>query len=213
MEEDNMVIIEELYTPYRSWRNNNNKIGPEGFKDLIKQVSDAVKYLHNNGIIHCDIKADNLLIKEKDLAIRLVVGDFSSAISRNNTPKFPSFTETHCPWEVINGEYWDEKIDSWSLGCCIFEMVYNRLLFLPHAVVKGGKVVKKNVKSYNNCLYFWALYNGEIDERFEKFEGVKFTEAKVPQGFKRSDHYHDKIIMELLKVFPENRKKVSDINF
>ena len=212
-DEDKIVIVEELCIPYIQWRRYNVDIGVDCFKFLIDQVFTAVSFLHDNKIIHCDVKASNLLIKESDHTVRLVVADFSSAIVSDDKchRSLPCFTETHCAWELLNNKSWDEKIDSWSLGCCIFEMVYNKLLFKSHDVVKNGKISKRNVKSYNNSLYHWALYTGELDHKSVQFAPVPFEKPNIVSGMKNSTSYHDNMILQLLKVYPQNRKKISEV--
>ena len=48
---------------------------------MIKQVAAAVKFCHERGIIHCDIKPENVLIDETRREAHL--GDFGSAIFEN----------------------------------------------------------------------------------------------------------------------------------
>ena len=45
-------------------------------KKYLKQLISAVEYLHNNGIIHWDIKSSNILIDSKGI-VKLI--DFGSA--------------------------------------------------------------------------------------------------------------------------------------
>ena len=43
---------------------------------IIKQVSDALAYLHQNNIVHQDIKPDNILIRRVGEDVRYVISDF-----------------------------------------------------------------------------------------------------------------------------------------
>lgn len=81
----------------------------------------AIRYLHDNCIIHWDLKASNIFITKKN---RIKIGDFGS--SRILDPakmylKEDLGTTTYCSPEQINyvGLY-DYKIDVWAFGCCMY---------------------------------------------------------------------------------------------
>lgn len=206
---DEFIILQEIYTPFPEWRRTNTCIGNSGFRRLILQLKNGVEYIHLNGLIHCDVKSNNLLVdRQGDLKL----SDFSSVCKFDERgKKLPSFTESHCAWEILNGDTWDERIDLWAMGCCIFEMVYNRLIFCPTLVSRHGKLCKNKINSYNNTLYFWAIYSGELAPGEVKFIKSTFQKAEVPVGMKNSKIFHDVAILSLLKVYPENRKSLSEI--
>ena len=47
---------------------------------IIRQVLEALNYLHSQGIVHRDVKPDNLLISSLTDGARVVLTDFGSAI-------------------------------------------------------------------------------------------------------------------------------------
>lgn len=46
---------------------------------IVRQVLEALKYLHENDIVHRDVKPDNILISSPAGAARVVLTDFGSA--------------------------------------------------------------------------------------------------------------------------------------
>ena len=54
-------------------------------KSIFKQVVDGVKAMHDNGIFHRDLKADNIFVKEDG---SVAIGDFGFATSRASTTSF-----------------------------------------------------------------------------------------------------------------------------
>ncbi|KAL7539661.1 hypothetical protein ACHAXR_009485, partial [Thalassiosira sp. AJA248-18] len=84
---------------------------------LVKQMLSSVRYIHNKGIIHRDLKLENFLFSEVEAESELKMIDFG--LSKHFT-----FGEVHheavgTPYtvapEVIRGSY-DERCDVWAIG-------------------------------------------------------------------------------------------------
>jgi len=84
---------------------------------LVKQMLSSVRYIHNKGIIHRDLKLENFLFSNMDNNSELKMIDFG--LSKHFT-----FGEVHhdavgTPYtvapEVIRGNY-DERCDVWAIG-------------------------------------------------------------------------------------------------
>ena len=89
-------------------------------RSYTKQVLQGLEYLHMNGLAHCDIKSQNILIgndgaKIADLGCAKLVGRVAAMSAISGTPVFMS------P-EVARGEEQGFPADIWALGCTIIEM-------------------------------------------------------------------------------------------
>ncbi|XP_068748716.1 serine/threonine-protein kinase 3-like isoform X2 [Montipora capricornis] len=86
------------------------------------QVLDGVDYLHNLGVIHKDIKAKNVLMKEG----RALLADFDSAKripSEMTKPGlFPLGTRGFIAPEVLNRQAHGRPADVYSMGCFLVEL-------------------------------------------------------------------------------------------
>lgn len=51
-------------------------IGQPEWTDVVLQCSKAIAYLHSKGKIHCDLKADNIVLQDSDGVTRPVIIDF-----------------------------------------------------------------------------------------------------------------------------------------
>jgi len=102
-----------------------NKLTEDTLKLLLKKILSALVYCHKIGVIHRDIKLQNIMLsKEGDInSLKLI--DFGlSAQTHYNKAKMSQAmgTAMYLAPEVIFGEY-DEKVDLWSLGVLVYYML------------------------------------------------------------------------------------------
>jgi len=95
------------------------------------QVAEALNYAHAKGVIHCDIKPENILIDDQGVA---KVADFGVAetVSRTLTPQQAREfmgTVAYLAPEVLQGGAPSPASDIYSLGLMLYEMVAGRLPF------------------------------------------------------------------------------------
>lgn len=85
------------------------------------QILIGLKVLHENKIIHRDIKSANLFLSEDGKNIKL--GDLNIAkIVKNDLASTQIGTPYYLAPEIWNNEPYDFKCDIFSLGCVVYEM-------------------------------------------------------------------------------------------
>ncbi|CAE8728030.1 unnamed protein product [Polarella glacialis] len=93
---------------------------------LFAQLLEVVRYLHESGVVHRDIKADNILVST-DLG-RLMLIDFNTArYDRENSAMTMTGTKEYAAPEVLCGEPPSESSDVWNAGLCFHLMLVGRL--------------------------------------------------------------------------------------
>lgn len=97
---------------------------------LTHQTLEGLAYLHNEGILHRDLKADNILL---DIDGTAKISDFGISKKTDNiygndsTNNMQGSVFWMAP-EVIRsqGQGYSAKVDVWSLGCVVLEMFAGR---------------------------------------------------------------------------------------
>jgi len=116
------------YMAAGSLRNVTEKLGGKLHEQVIRlytsEILKGLKYLHDNGIVHGDLKSQNVLLGSCG---NLKLADFGCAkqpTSKNGATnhKFLCGTPLWMAPEVLRNEGLDFSADIWSLGCTIIEM-------------------------------------------------------------------------------------------
>jgi len=111
---------------------------------IARDASDALAHAHVNGVIHRDVKPDNMLLSPTGVFLL----DFGIAkapsLSPNDTMDKPGYVmgtaDYTSPERVRGGRPEDARSDLFSLGCVLYEMLTGRTPFPGgvRALIKDG---------------------------------------------------------------------------
>lgn len=115
---------------------------------IMEQLFSSVSYMHSIGILHRDLKLENIMTENKTLReINIKLIDFGSAycISKNNYSKKLKL-KVGSPYymapEVINGNY-DIRCDNWSVGVIMYILLTGEPPFFGETNSETFEKVKK----------------------------------------------------------------------
>ena len=86
---------------------------------LLAQLFDAIAYLHENGVLHRDLKPDNLLVV--DARLRLL--DFGLSTSMTNTGYALQGTAAYMAPELLQGQPPTKATDLYACGVIMYELL------------------------------------------------------------------------------------------
>jgi serine/threonine protein kinase len=106
----------------------SNGLFPESrAADIMRQIAEGVRYIHDKDIAHRDLKPENILL---DGEFTAKIADFGlcHVASSRVLLRTPCGSPFYAPPEIINNQSYDGKsADIWSLGVLLFTMVTGAL--------------------------------------------------------------------------------------
>lgn len=123
--------------------NKNRPFEIDVVRDCMKHIFQTLEYVHGMGIIHTDVKAENIMhplcsgstVNESQMTYvhpgdrKVILIDYGSAVFGGGTYSDLITSRYYRAPEVILGTGWSFECDVWSCGCVLMELVLGRALF------------------------------------------------------------------------------------
>jgi serine/threonine protein kinase len=155
-----------------------DKLSETEAKSIFRQVLEAVNFCHSKGIIHRDIKLENILFSDENKT-KIKIIDFGvSGLVKSERSKCG--TLRYMPPEVITGSNTNSlpSIDVWGLGCILYELLTGEVLFKGNTrpetrvsinitkdlILKGANISGENI-SIEACHLLNKLLENDINDR------------------------------------------------
>ena len=142
-------------------------LDPNLIRHLIYQLCKAIKYMHEQNIIHRDVKPENLLITD-NMELKLCDFGFARLISGSCKEKLTDYVATR--WYrapellLTQGEY-GKEVDYWAIGCIMGELVDGNPLFPGENEIDQiyciQKVLGNLTEEQMDMFYNNPLFNGK----------------------------------------------------
>ena len=134
-------------------KNQTNKLSTESFKYILYQILCAINYIHHKGIIHKDIKLENIILINNDDKYDVKIIDFGLSEEINNQSSQISGSPNYMSPEAIDGLNVPAN-DIWSVGVICYYYCFGKMPF--------------NSKNYQDL--FDVIKKSEIDFKTKKKE-------------------------------------------
>ena len=129
-------------------------------KIIIKGIYNGLLYLYKHGIIHRDIKAKNIIMKDNTPFI--IDFGLSKIMSKNNLCYESYGTLEYIAPEILEGKGYNHKCDVWSFGIMLHSLKYGNAPFDSDENETGDsnnkeeiikQIMEKEYEKKENCPY------------------------------------------------------------
>ena len=192
--------------------NSGKPLSPELGADFLRQSLEGMEFIHATGVLHRDLKPDNILVIN-DKEIRLA--DFGLALLPGDELDLEELQNgvgslSYLPPELLDGKFYDSRSDLYSLGVCFYEALTGSHPFDQVSLSEQLEVREdKNIKSLHEInpliskhvsAVVATLMKYSADDRFQSaldalraLSNPEFTGAIAPIGTE-SHAAHDDLL-------------------
>ncbi|KAJ8682784.1 hypothetical protein QAD02_018576 [Eretmocerus hayati] len=151
-------VEHDLKSLMETMKSKDQRFIPGEIKCIMQQLLRAVAHLHDNWILHRDLKTSNLLLSHRGI---LKVGDFGLAREYGSPLKqYTSIVVTlwyRAPELLLGSKEYSTPIDIWSVGCIFAELLRMEALFPGKSEMDLLNRVFKELGSPNDKI--WPGYS------------------------------------------------------
>ncbi|XP_003737567.2 eukaryotic translation initiation factor 2-alpha kinase 3 [Galendromus occidentalis] len=189
----------ESLKEWLSHRTTLDHRGHDKILDIFFQISSAVEYVHDKGLIHRDLKPSNIFFATADDVIK--VGDFGLVTGTDNNPT-PGFTPAQANESLMS---FDGNFNDLQLT----DKVGTQLYMSPEQIT-GNKYNQKVDIFSLGLIFFELLWSLPTQmERVNTLTAIK--QLHFPRAFKKSFPIEYQLVRQMVAADPTNRPSALEV--
>jgi serine/threonine protein kinase/Flp pilus assembly protein TadD len=170
---------------------------------IVKQICEGLAEAHKLGVVHRDLKPNNIMIDDDGNARIMDFGIARSLKAKGITGSGVMIgTPEYMSPEQVEAKEIDQRSDIYSLGVLLYEMTTSRLPFeadTPFAVgMKHKGEAPKDPKEFNNQIpeelshVILKCLEKDKEQRYQRAEDLRFDLEKIEQGLPTAERVEPK---------------------
>jgi len=183
--------------------------------EITRQLCEALSYLHDRGIVHRDLKLENLLLKKKN-KLEIKLADFGlSKLYSGQALQTACGTPFYVAPDVLLGTGYGPAVDMWSVGVLIYVLLSGRLPFaadsdaeLFRLIIAGNLVWKTpqfDTVSAEGKDLIKKLIVVEPDDRWTAKQALEHPWIKKAAG---TNNVHNSMMENLRSLSAESKARL-----
>ena len=176
------------------------------FNTYCYQMAEGLSYLHNLGIIHCDLKLENVMICNDLKNIKII--DLGSSVRKKKNFKSNFYVQSRyyrAP-EILYKINFSEKIDIWSYGVLITEFILRSNVF--NGKNTSGMIYK--ISDYLDIPRLNIYQQTEIFDRHYFHNGIDFCYNNISLKHRVKGYRENRLEEHLINGLRINFKDIFD---
>ncbi|CAD8077263.1 unnamed protein product [Paramecium sonneborni] len=169
--EEHHLVME--YCPFPSLEQRIGSLCEEDIQQITLNLAQSLFSIHQRGVCHRDLKPDNILIGDS-FTIKLI--DFGVSkrflVKGKVTKKIDMWTRTGSLFyqapEIFMGGGYDEKIDIWSAGIILYQLLFGSLPFQSETILDTIDMITDSKLNHNTLSQLNPLIQDLIKRLLEK---------------------------------------------
>ena len=172
-----MELIEGI--TLKEYISKKGKLSVKEATSIAIQVSMGLEAAHSHGIVHRDVKPQNIIIST-DGKVKVTDFGIARAASSNTISSNVMGSVHYSSPEQVRGGYSDEKSDIYSLGITLYEMVTGRVPF------DGDTTVAIAIKHLQEEMVPPSVYSPDLPYSLEQII-LKCTQKSVDRRYSKME--------------------------
>jgi serine/threonine protein kinase len=183
------------------------RIPPLAAALIFREICHGLQYAHNKGVIHRDIKPDNVLISKEgdiklfDFGIAMVEEEAEKELTKTGvvmgTPSYMS------PEQIKDAKHVDKRTDIYSMGVMLYQMITGKRPYpggfsaeTIHKITKGmyvkpGKLVPNIPKVFRKIIK--KAMHHKMKKRYSSLEHIITLLSRYLNKYKTQEEIHKAI--------------------
>ncbi|XP_070597234.1 caM kinase-like vesicle-associated protein isoform X1 [Erythrolamprus reginae] len=166
-------IIQELATggDVFDWILDQGYYTEKDASNVVRQVLEALAYLHNLHIVHRNLKLENLMYYNQNNRSKVVLRDFYLSRFENGAITEPCGTPEYLAPEVVARQRYGRPVDCWAVGVIMFILLSGNPPFYDDTD-------DENTDSHNRRI-FRKILAGEYDFDSPYWDDISVSAKKL----------------------------------
>jgi len=141
--------------------NSKGPLQEKHARKIFRQVVQAVTTCHKNGVVHRDIKDENVLVNPTTFEAKIIDFGCAAKLKNEDYHEFAGTPEFYPPEWFKDRRYNGKTLDTWSLGVLLYTMMESEVPFKERSDITKCELVFKRSPSTSRSFIRQLLVKDE----------------------------------------------------